>query len=698
MAGFAKIPLVRGDTDDDASIHLHSHVGPSKPISYLKYDHQIMDILNETSLHRTQDDIGDEAAAVLNAQFQKFAENSPFDDDSGDDSTQVEDDLDEERVFFAKIPPTNCSNTETMRNEDASVDRRSNRSVKRSKYLPLQSDYRKAEPESSIASSIIATLKNVNIVAFFIGVALLLLIPFPNLVFGGSTTKLDVTGVNAKLDEMSQRVGALNEISNALDQQVDLVTVKHDSFVRSMHHKIEALEVVLQDLQKDTVDDSRMLRIEKELEDCKCRIDSGLQILSASPEDLENRINMISQSITHLLKLKDDITSIKESIIEELLQKLPEHVPVYVRDGKIHYLPEFHNFLVSFVSKHGSSSSNEITWKNFLQSQGTQIKSYMEELLASSNVKFVTKTQLEESLHDRLSSNNRAIMTKITSMLDKIDYLANKTNIDLEAVGNRVLLDNLVEVVGKGSIKVNFADYKLGARILGFLTTTGADSFKKKSLVRTVFLGWYDYLTSSGLRSPANMKFNANNVLVDGGQYWQCESRSCAIGVRLSNPIILTDLIFNNPSVGKPRSLLLPEVVSIYIKPRKRTDAAKLEQNLQFRQDFTFKQVENKFLSKFYKVQEVVLRNSRPTTHVKLPVSIVNMRIPIRDVYVEISSRDGFTGLYNLKAYGISEFNSFRFAENFESILDKLSEDSEQNNEALEYYHSGNILEDDYII
>ncbi|RKP30548.1 hypothetical protein METBISCDRAFT_16004 [Metschnikowia bicuspidata] len=663
MGDFSRIPVYRGDTDDDASIHLHSRVGPAKPMSYQKYDHQIMEILNDSGQRDPEDDF-DARARELNTGFQKFAESSPFESDSEGDLTHVEDEPD----FGRKV---------------------TRKSVHSSKQNPN-------EPEERFALSIF----NPSILGYICGVVLFFIILWRLSKSHNSATQVDTTSVNARIDEVSQRVGALKEISTALDQQVDLISVKQDSFVNSVLLRIATFEQTLQDLQNNAVDEARVHQIEAELGAFRKQLDAGLLVISQNPEELEQKVQRISGDLAQLLRLNHDVLVIKKEIVNELVKRLPSLVPVYMKDNKVHYVPEFYDFMVNFVGSVSGAGNSTLTWQDFMSSHGPQFKTYIKNLFDTADVKFLSKAQFEESLHELLASNNRALISKINSILDKIDLLRNSTSIDLGASGNRIVLDNLLEVVSKGSMKVNFADYKLGSRILGFLTTTGSDSYKKRSLARTVFLGWYDYLTSSGLRSAAKMKFNANNILVDGGQYWQCDSRKCSVAVRLSSPVILTDLILNNPLAGRPEGLQVPEMISIYIKPRKRLDAARLELHLESRLNSPYQKIDNKYLSKFYKVKDLLLKGSGSTEHIKLPTSIINMRIPVRDIYLEISSRQGFTGLFNLKAYGITEFNSFRYAEKFESILDRLGEDEfteESANSRFLFDRNANLGED-YIL
>ena len=111
MGDLSRIPVYRGDTDDDASIHPHSRVGPAKPMSYQKYDHQIMEILNNSGQRDSEDDF-DARARELNTGFQKFAESSPFESDCEGDLTHVEDEPDFGRVSgeFDASPKTRLLN------------------------------------------------------------------------------------------------------------------------------------------------------------------------------------------------------------------------------------------------------------------------------------------------------------------------------------------------------------------------------------------------------------------------------------------------------------------------------------------------------------------------------------------------------------------------------------------------------------
>lgn len=165
----------------------------------------------------------------------------------------------------------------------------------------------------------------------------------------------------------------------------------------------------------------------------------------------------------------------------------------------------------------------------------------------------------------------------------------------------------------------------------------------------------------------------------------------------------MTDLIFKNPPIDSIKS---PSFVSIYIKP---TNPEQVNELIEYLQNLKFdiaKTNDQKYLKKFYKIKEVSLDPDKPINHVKLPVSLVNLKIPIKDIYVQLKSNSGITGLYNLKAYGISEFNSYKYNQEFELLVDKLSELDENEepitnnidiNSFIDENHS-DILGDDEIL
>lgn len=648
MTGFPNVPLIRGDTDDDASIHLHTHVGPARPMTKANYDRQIMEILNRRMQISEEEHLLE--LEDLNAEFEHFSKGR--------------------RVSYSD-------------NEDTEVE-----DAPAPKSAP-QAKKSKTPKKKETHSRPVFSFADMRFLGFVVGIVALLLLPLPTYfnVKSANSAPQDLSGLNARVDLVEQRVLALDDISKALSDQTDLLESKQEAFFAGVNHKLAEVSGKFDSMDGNLVQ-GQLAKLRSEFDIYKEKLDN-IEVVN-DLEKLEANITSISRRLAQLLRVNSDIISFKEDMLRSFTEKLPELVPVYIKNGKIHYLPEFQNFLHAFVDKFAKKSSPEL---NDLASKlETNLKRQSANDIKNALTSYVTREELQNILRREMAETNAAVSARFNSLLDRIDFSGNITRIDVES-SNRVMLDNLVDVVSKGSVKMNFADYKNGARILGFLTTTGRDTYKQKPFLRKLFLGWYDYLDSNGLRSPKNLKFDANNILVDKGSYWLCESNRCSFGVRLSSPVILTDLIFKNPPQPVPR-VTLPVKASIYIKPAKSQVSALEEYLGRVKPDFLRAGKENKYLTKFYKVQDVDL-HGRAVEHIKLPVSLVNMKILVRDIYIEIASLKGTTGLYNLKAYGLTEFNSLAYAEEFESILDGLNDDNQP-----EYYFDdgGRALgDDDYV-
>lgn len=655
MAGFPKVPLIRGDTDDDASIHLHSHVGPARPLSKRNYDRQIMEILNRRPLGPSSDEDLLELD-YLNAQFEHYSKQRRPSFHSDDELTEVED-----------------APVKLHKNQESKKDR----PVKKSKSQPL-----------SVAGL------DLRLIGFSVGIILLLLMPFPRLLNPNKSLLAhpDSSNINERINFVEQRVDSLDDVTKALSIQTDSLESKQKAFMESVSRKIEDILEQLESANQGV--GARILQeLREELYAYKKKVDT-MEVLVSDSEKLETDLDAVSHKLFQLTQLTDDVAAFKNDIILSFVQQLPDHVPVYIKNNKIHYLPEFQSFLRAFVEKFAGRKDTNSDLADHYSKLDLMVKNQVSKDVNSAVTSFVSREEFKKVLNKRISESNEVIMSKLNSILDAIDFSGNVTKIDVKHSTNKVMLDNLVDIVSKGSVKMNFADYKNGARILGFLTTTGRDSYKQKSIIRRIFLGWYDYFDSNGLHSPQNLKFDANNLLLDMGSYWTCETNRCSFGVRLSSPVILTDIIIKNPSQSNP-GISLPSRASLYIKPSKRGQVASIEDYLKrFKPEFFTAGKDNKYLTKFFKIQEVSL-DSEPVQHIKLPAWLVNQKILARDIYVELSSRDGYTGLYNLKAYGLTEFNSLAYAEEFESILDNLhDEPSFSGQHPLEYGQE--LGDDDY--
>lgn len=658
------MPLIRGDTDDDASIHLHTHVGPARPMTKRNYDRQIMEILKRRPLHLSSDAELDLDLEDLNAQFEQFAKQRRASVFSDDEKTETEDDpVGVKNILVQKLRKSSSSNTKSHK-------------------LPIESKF---------------ALTDLRLLGFMFGILALLLIPYPRLPGVVTRDKIpqDLSGVTSRIELVERRVLALDDITKALSDQADTLGSKQEAFIASITRKVEEISHKFDSISRELASSEQYHRLVQEFSDYKERL-LNIEVILDDTNQMEDNLSSISHKLLQLSLISGDLTSFKNSIIKSFTEQLPNYVPVYIKDKKIHYLPEFQKFLQAFVDNSVKKTNTSTDLSDQFSKLEQMVKKQASREKRGTLASYVSKEEFLKVLHEKLAERESVITSKLNDLIDTIDLSKNFTRIDLGHKTNKVVLDNLIDIVSKGSVKINFADYNNGARILGFLTSTGEDSYKRKSVVSRIFFGWYDYFTSNGLRSPEKLKFDANNVLFDLGTYWNCETNSCSIGVRLSSPVILTDIIFKNPS-GKNPGLVTPKRAAIYIKPSKKSMVPVLEAYLSHtKPEYLAAGKSNKYLAKFYKIQEVSF-TSGAIQHVKLPVSLVNLEILVRDIYIELYSRDGRTGLYNFKAYGLTEYNSLAYAEEFESILDKLHDDTESVDDYYSFEDGKVLGDDDYI-
>lgn len=599
---FPRLPQIHGDTDDDASVHLYRHVGPARPVrKALPVDDAIMKILNEEMEYEVNE-------RDLNRGFKTFQGRTSSDYDS--DTTVQE--LDEEPVKKVKMKI---------------------RPSKRSKVNEA-SNISPSEPPSP-KSRILEFAK--GFVVSFI-VVLLMSYNYSSWVSRPNASSQDIT---TRFSRVEGRVDKLSDLVVEISQAQDQVSLKHDKLSASVNAKFSAVSLRFEQISGSLSSTKQFAELHSQYEDLKSRLERvELAALGDNP-DLEERLNKLSDRLTSLSQMNENIQSVKKAVVDDLMKLLPQHVPVYMKDRKIHFTPEFQKFLYNFVDNYNKEKN--VTW----------------DAQTDSAFRMVSKSYVESFINKQFAEKNDAIWNKVNDLLDKVDFSANLASVTRSS--NKVLLDSLLEVFAKGSVNVNYADYNLGLRILGFLTTSVKPT---KSWLRKATLGWYDYLTSNGITSK-NQRYNANNLLVDGGSHWHCKASECSFGVRLFSPVILTDIMLKNT---KPSPVANVHHVSLYVKPKNPKDVAPLKEYLEkFKVNFRPKSP-NKYLAKFYKIKELDVDPTQLVHHVKLPVSFINLQIPVKDIYVEISAHHP-TGLYNFKAYGISEYLSYRYAEEFDALV-----------------------------
>lgn len=700
MSDFPKIPTVVGDTDDDASIHLHSRVGPAKPLAL---DREILKILNE------DEDIDDNME--FNKNFEYFKKNGTLQDriekdrsDSYQNRNYNYTERDNSKGFESNRPNEGIASE--PENINTHLDDESDKDPDYQDHIFIgtkeaegeeedeEEDDELTEVESVISDSKSHPPKQNNpgsdvppkkihfnkyedlMTIVFVIVLFLFGIVLSRYFKGTKDTVKPVENyyeINSRFNQLDQEIEKLNKFNLDSSQKQEELEQSYISLSNTFNSRFEVISNKFNDINFDLLRNDKFNQLENEIQDMKSNINSI--DLVTNTKSFESRLNDLSGKLNALSNINEQIETSKTIIIDDLINTLPEKLPIYIKDDKVHYAPEFNKFLYTFID---SYFKENISWNQFIQDNKSYLNEFIQSIIEKSSSNPMQKSTFENILNKKFKDNNKVIFEKFNNLIDNLN-VDSSSNFSLpNTSSNKILLSNLLEIFAKGSISVNYADYKLGSRILGFLTSLPKET---KSLNRKLFLGWYDYLVSS-TPSFKDLKYNANNVLIDGGQSWSCDSLTCTLGVRLSNSVILTDLIFQSPKISEFNN---PDFVSIYIKPKTKTQHTNLVNYLNdFK--FNFKRLlsNNQYIKKFIKVKEVSMNPDKSINHIKMPLSLVNLRIPVKDVYIEMSSSRGITGLYNLKAFGITEFNSYKYDKELDLLVDNLKDVTDVNSLNIE--------------
>ncbi|ODV80621.1 uncharacterized protein CANTADRAFT_88551 [Suhomyces tanzawaensis NRRL Y-17324] len=694
MAGFPRLPLVHGDTDDDASIHLHRQIGPSRPLRRLvPTDEKILEIAHDESV----DDLDTNNINHYYELYRKNGLNFLELDESSDDSYSPDSGSD----------TYNESDDEDGYDHDASDGEERIHEDEKERFrlgVPEEPQQQPAEehttdepPTHNKGSS--DTLlgqdwRGITLLVFILAYLI-------SLLRQSAVSQPLGPAWTSRLNKVDRALDQLSDITSGLSTRQDFLDANHESLAKNLNTRFESLNQKFHAVEKSLLGDNQQFQhLAHEFETLKTSINSTVN---------HDRLDAINAKLAVFDGLSSTVESLQAHLLDQLVASLPQHVPVYIKDRKIHFLPEFHKYLYNFVdtytsNKTGHSPSSNPSWALFLESNQASLDAYIETRAGGLNLQQISKDKLEQILRQKFEQNNKYIFGKINEVIDDltaVDHAHNTTTgARFSSASNTILLNNLLETFAKGAIKVNYADYGLGARILGFLTKSGARApTSSKSLGRRIFFGWYDYLSgaSGGLvgRSPGVWKYNANNVLLDNGQGWQCESNRCTLGVRMFSPVILTDIVLANPVNAEGDSVSAPRVVAVWVKPRNAAHATQLREHLQ-RYQLDADTTNNRYLEKFVKVKETRVNHPQAITHIRMPVSMVNLRIPVRDIYLELLSPiNTETGLTSFKAYGITELNAYRHSTHFDALLDKLQTQPEDE-EAAAAAHPQIVIDDSW--
>lgn len=536
MTSISSLPQIIDPTDDDASIHPYSNVGPARPLHRNTYDKRILSILQaDYSRDKMKN------PELFNRAFDQYLE---YD-----------------------VGSTNILETDIFEdgsNENQVLTRRV--SQKNSKLLLL------------------------NSVGLIIGIAVVILYYFNGL-FQSYEHMRQIDAIEEKFSRLEALSRELDELEKSNRQLVqDSSNFQHTDLIVESH----------ENTPNQPLDDS----------------DDVLP-----QNDYKQRAETLAS-----LRLEGD--AFDDFVLRSISRYITRFVPVFMKDHKIRYTTEFHDFIRNITKEELANYQQLETLTKETNDKGQM----GDAILGEHDIRDFIRQELKQQRVDPLKKADVC-----PDQLEVGDFSTELPNYDQPRDSHK---------------QPNFASYEEGARVLGFLTTQHGKQ-QGFPLFRAIFLGWYEYLTSQGLNAPDRLRFNANNALSRQAPYWECKSNLCSIGIRLTTNVALREIVLSVPYSGRPANLDTPRTVSIFIKPRHQAHANLLRSLLA--DDMPSKAKSSKitpFLKKFVKVMEAELNPRLELNTIVLPSNLTNLNIPLRDVYIELESMEEPIGVFEIIANG----------------------------------------------
>ncbi|KAF3987194.1 hypothetical protein FT663_03830 [Candidozyma haemuli var. vulneris] len=587
MAEFQKIPHIVGHSDDDASIHLYSTIGPARPSKTRSYDKRILSVLHSKSVSGSTKE-----ANRLNSAFKEFT-------------------IQELTVSNNADKWTNVTGANVMHDD---------------KMFPI-SDRTQASTGKWCS---ISTTQLIGVLIGIIVAILYFCVPgfihsldqttarqleqIEKLSLGLERLSRDsISGIGSNANYFSN----LDELWTKVDSLERNVLTREESFV-SLSHEISALDEKFKTIQSLTHD----------------------------AEGFDSKLSAISDKLTRVSLIDAELRNLKDNVFKSTIHQLSHHVPVFIKDHKIQYVPEFENFIRNITTEEISrfwslpksvdGHSRDEASAHFETEKHPNFDLIRQFLKKEVYAQILTELARAQDMNSSSSLYGFLASDASNSMLTSRCLNGTKEKNDLASSTEQVSL--------------NYADYDIGARVLGYLTSDNRP--KRRTSLSKVFLGWYDYLTSNGLKDPSHLKYNANSVLSDKGPFWQCGSSSCTIGIRLSAPIILTGLSIDTPFEQIPATVKTPESISVYVKPKVPFHSRALRELQKVTRPGFSSKTANPYLRKFFKIEEIDVSINHEMSFIKLPKNFTQLCVPVRDIYIEFMANEGPTGVFGIKAYG----------------------------------------------
>ncbi|RLV96207.1 hypothetical protein JA1_000290 [Spathaspora sp. JA1] len=401
------------------------------------------------------------------------------------------------------------------------------------------------------------------------------------------------------------------------------------------------------------------------------KINSNFKYLNDRFNQLESDTKESSQSLKQGINLlSDQVYEIKQNI---------EKSPISYKNNQIQITPELHQFLFKFIENYSTNQTPqqltqyideklksvsikeiESIINDIKKFQSGQYESIVSEIMSklpktpsgSGSSSKELKTYIDKQVTQALDHLNQEIHLRLSNILDNLT-IVNNTVHPTPNPSNEIWLNSMLDLFSRGSIKVNYADYSLSARILGFLTSTPTTTNNSHSIWYKMVYGWWIY--SDNIHDP----HNANHVLMDDDSTWICEAQdNCQLGIRLYQAIIPTDLLVEIEGIDNG-------ILEIGFKPNSKSGHDKLSQFENMSSKL------NSYLKKFKQIKKVKLKSG--LIHVKFPIRFVNLQVPGRDLYLNFTSKDPIR-VKRVKAYGINDVDAVKYGDRFKLMIDKFTQ------------------------
>ncbi|RCK58787.1 hypothetical protein Cantr_07183 [Candida viswanathii] len=492
MNGFPQVPRFRGDTDEDASIHLNHTVGKAKPLrpsnyyglpnSSVSIDDKISSVLREGEGEEEEEEEIDED--YINETYMKFL-NDEFDDEADDNDYEYE--------------YEGGSDSDTYRDEggirsDGSISEDLSRShLDDHSYVSLLDRLDKPNGTTERRS------------------------PFHEKSVFNDTEYHDAVGEDHSEDDRyssdEDTPVVIESIKRAKSQMPNPDNNnKKASFNWKLAIVISIVSFLMTSIGYLLINGDRITLPELNFPESirLAKLDGRLHRLE---QDLK-KSRSDQQDV--LLQVQYEINQLNERLSRGLETGGKSNDIIQLNNNMIQVTPEFHQFLCEFIDNYQ--------------------KSYLDEKLGSlenlSDIK-----ELKEYVNTMIKSSVDSIKQEVKADYDGLlDNLTFVNSTIVEPSSNKIWVDSVLNLISRGSTLVNYADYSSGARILGFLTTPKEDATTDYNVLQKMIYGWWIY----NERITQHDKYNANHVILDDDILWQGGDE---IGIRLSSGIIPTDII-----------------------------------------------------------------------------------------------------------------------------------------------------------